>query len=339
MSDLELRITRNDWLNVLLIGVSFSTIMSVFGYYLIGLEVWDGAIFGIMLGFLITTCSLIFISAMNRYLLPRLSRQWWNAIAAVFSFLSGFLGTIGTYFALRCNSVATIEPFTVHPYETASIVGILTYLIGALIYRFVKTRNEKEHIDRLFIDSRVRSLETQLNPHFLFNSLNSLAELIHQDTAKAEETVLKISTFLRNTMTETPLVLLDQELKNVRDYVELENIRFRGLISLRISCDPALIRWKVPKFSIQLLCENAIKHSMHGTTEPFSLAIDCSMNDALHICVSNNGKPITSPAYGIGLSNLQERLAYLCQGKLTIESFDPPAYLITLKEPHDISDR
>jgi sensor histidine kinase YesM len=339
MGDLELRITRKDWLSVLLIGVSFSTIMSVFAYYLIGLSAWDGAIFGIVLGFFITTYSLIFISAMNRYLLPRLSRQWWNAIAAVFSFFSGFLGTLGTHFVLHYNSVTTIDLFAVHPYETASIIGILTYLIGALMYRFVKTRNEKEHIDRLFIDSRVRSLETQLNPHFLFNALNSLAELIHQDTAKAEETVLKISTFLRNTMTETPLILLDQELKNVRDYIELENIRFRGLIDLRIDCGHALERWKVPKFSIQLLCENAIKHSMQGTTVPFSLTIDCRVNDTLHIRVSNNGKPITSPAYGIGLSNLQERLAYLCQGTLTIESFDPPAYLITLKEPHEISDR
>lgn len=339
MRNIELEITRNDWLSVLLIGVSFSTLLSVFGYYLLGLSALDGAIFGILLGFFITTFSLVFISSMNRYILPFLSREWWNVVAAFFSFLSGFLRTLSTYYALQHNALATIALFSVHPYEMASIIGVLTYLMGALMYRFVKTRNEKEQIDRLFVNSRVRSLETQLNPHFLYNALNSLAELIHQDPDKAEATVLKISTFLRNTMTEIPLISLEQELKNVRDYIDLENLRFSGLIDLQIRSNESLKRWAVPKFSIQLLCENAIKHGMRGTRSPFSLSIDCSADEFLYIRVANSGKPITSPEYGIGLSNLRERLAYLCHGELKIVSFDPPVYLITLKEPHEISDR
>jgi len=335
----ELQITRNDWLSVLLTGVLFSAFLSILGYYLLGLGLMYGGGFGVTLGFFITLFSLIFVTTMNRFLLPNVSKPWWNSIAAVFSFLSGFLGTLSTYALLRLTPIPLVELFETHPYQSASLIGVLTYLIGALIYRFVKTRNEKEHIDRLFVQSRVSSLETQLNPHFLFNALNSLAELIHQDPYKAEEAVLKISTFLRNTMGERPLITLEEELRNVRDYIDLENIRFNGAITLDTQIQTDALKRPIPKFSIQLLCENAIKHGMKKSTEPFCITIEATQQKILRIQVSNNGKEITSPAFGIGLSNLQERLKHLCHGKLEIAQLSTPTYLITLKDCHEHIDR
>jgi len=339
MGNIELRITLRDWLSVLLIGVAFSGFLSLFGYYLLGFSMLDGGIFGIILGFFITLYSLFFISTMNHYLLPKVTKIWWNTIAAFFSFLSGFLGTLSTYYALKFTGILTIALFSIHPIQSASIIGILTYLIGALIYRFVKTRNEKEHIDTLFVQSRVSSLETQLNPHFLFNALNSLAELIHQDPLKAEEAVLKISTFLRNTMGEKALITLGEELQNVRDYIDLENIRFNGAIALAIQNDEMALKRPIPKFSIQLLCENAIKHGMKSRSDPFNIIIDAKLSKTLRITVSNNGRAITKTAFGIGLSNLQERLTHLCHGKLSIENLDVPTYLIELKECYEHIDR
>lgn len=339
MGNIELNITRYDWLSVLIIGVSFSTLLSLFGYYLLGLHPFDGARFGLALGFFITTFSLACITFMNRYLLPNMKKKWWNTTAAVFSFLSGFLGTLSTYYTLQYSEVPIINLFATHPFQSASIIGLLTYLMGALIYRFVKTRNEKEHIDTLFVQSRVNSLETQLNPHFLYNALNSLAELIHQDPLKAEAAVIKISTFLRNTMVETPLIPLTQEIRNASDYIELENIRFNGTIQLYLENDETMNNILVPKFSIQLLCENAIKHGMQNTIHPFEITLRTFRNHGIHIEVANNGKEITSTDFGIGLSNLQERLAHLCQGKVTIKQLDPPTYTITLKEIYEFSHR
>lgn len=339
MNDLELRITVRDWLGILLIGILFSGFLSLFGYYLLNLSTLHGALFGVTLGFFITLFSLIFISAMNRYLLPRIGKVWWNTIAVFFSFLSGFLGTLSTHTLVKTTPLVTIELFHLHPFQSSSIIGGLTYLMGVLMYLLVKTRNEKEHIDTLFVQSRVRSLETQLNPHFLYNALNSLAELIHQDPDKAEAAVLKISTFLRNTMGEKPLIPLRDELQNVHDYIDLENIRFGGRIAIAVDTEDKAKSILIPKFSIQLLCENAIKHGFNTASHDFNITIQITYKESLNIRVINNGRPIGNTVFGIGLSNLQERLAHLCNGQLTIESLDPPTYRIELKECHENIDR
>jgi sensor histidine kinase YesM len=335
MSAIELEIRPKDWLSVLVIGALFSTLLAWFGGYLLGLNPWNVSLFGVCLGLLITTYSLVFISSMNRYLLPKVTKFWWDGIAALFSFLAGFLGTLTTHYLLKNTPIQTIGLFETHPYQTASLIGLLTYLIGALMYRVVKTRNQKEHSDTLFIHSRLSSLETQLNPHFLFNALNSLAELIHQDPNKAEEAVLKISTFLRNTMGEKALISVEEELRNVGDYIDLENIRFNGAITLEISPKNTALSHPIPKFSIQLLCENGIKHGMKHQTKPFIITIVIVQTHPLTITVSNNGTPITHTQFGIGLSNLQERLRHLCKGEVTLTHLNPPTYTLTLKECHE----
>ena len=139
-------------------------------------------------------------------------------------------------------------------------------------------------------------------------------------------------------MCEHPLISLHEELRNVRDYIELENIRFSNL-QLFVESDPATLSMMVPKFSIQLLCENAIKHGFSTSDGDFAIHVDATFETDLHIRVSNNGKAITNPAFGIGPSNLQERLTHLCGGKLSLESFEPVIYLITLKECHENVNR
>lgn len=335
MGEIELRITWFDWMSVFLIGLSFALLLSTFGYYLLTLSPMDGAIFGSLLGFFITGYSLIFITTMNRYLLPKISKKWWNGIAASFSFISGFLGTLSTYWVLQLYDIERIDLLIIHPFRSAMTIGILTYLIGALIYQFVKARNEKEHIDTLFIQSRIASLETQLNPHFLFNALNSLAELIHTNPDKAENAVIKMSEFLRNTMKESPLISLEEELQNVQDYIELENLRFSDTVTVKI--DEDIPKVMIPKFSIQLLCENAIKHSM-STNKPFLIMIKFSKSP-LSIEISNNGKAVSKTQFGIGLSNLSERLKHLCKGEVKLIQNTPPTYQITLKECYENSYR
>lgn len=334
----ELKITPKDWISVFSTGTLFSAFLSMLAYYLLGMKLIEGAIFGIVLGSFIAFYSFAFITTMNRRLLPNLSKQWWNPIATMFSFSSGFLGTLSTYLVCRFLPVSTVELFSSHPFPTASIIGVLTYLMGSLMYRFVKARNEKEEKERLFVQSRLSSLETQLNPHFLFNALNSLSELVHQNPLKAEEMIVKLSHFLRNTMGEKALIPLSEELRNVRDYVELETIRFPRL-HIDITADPETLAIPIPKFSIQLLVENAIKHGMKNSPDQFTITVSASWDNPLSVRVANNGTGVENPSFGIGLSNLQERLNYLCQGDVTLESSDPVIYTITLKACHETIDR
>ena len=196
-------------------------------------------------------------------------------------------------------------------------VGILTYIVGALLYRFVKMRNHKELVDNEYIQSRLRSLETQLNPHFLFNALNSIAELIHQDPQKAEIAVLKVSSFLRNTMNESTLISLKDEIKNVNDYVELENIRFNGKIKLNI--EQQIPFFHVPKFSLQLLVENAIKHGFNNSGNDLNIWISFDIKNK-KIVVRNDGNKMDSTRFGIGLNNLKQRIELLCNGSIYVEN-------------------
>ena len=322
MYDIALQIKTKDWLYILLIGIVFGMFLSAFGYSLLGQYWLDGALYGLLLGFSITFFSLVFISFMNRYILPKLRQSYWLLLAILFSFLSGFLGTLfGTSLASVLR-LTLLEVFVENLISVAASIGILTYIVGALLYRFVRMRNEKERVDSEYIQSRLRSLETQLNPHFLFNALNSIAELIHQDKDKAELAILKVSSFLRNTMNESALISLAEELRNVKDYVELENIRFSGKIKLHI---PSTIpHYQLPKFSIQLLVENAIKHGYNGSGE---LNVFISLQaDKNIIRVKNDGKSMQNKKFGIGLSNLKQRLELLCHGDIVIQEIEQPTF-------------
>jgi len=335
MYNIELRIKSLDWLYILLIGVLFATLLASLGYTLLGLSWIQGALFGSILGFCITLFSLLFITFMNQFILPKIAKIFWLPLAIFFSFLSGFLGTLFSTNLAHIFDVHLIKLFNTEGMKIAVAIGFLTYIVGALLYRFVKMRNEKEDVDQHYIQSRLRSLETQLNPHFLFNALNSIAELIHQDPDKAENAVLKVSTFLRNTMEEKARIALGDELRNVQDYVELENMRFSGKIHFSIV--GVMPHIDVPKFSIQLLVENAIKHGFENHKElHITLRYDETQNSL--IC-SNDGKAMRNTRFGTGLTNLRQRLALLCKGRIEITDTQSPTFTIYLGACNENTDR
>lgn len=335
MYNIELRIKAFDWLYILTIGVLFATLLSALGYKLLGMSWVHGAFFGAILGFAITLFSLVFITFMNQTILPKIAKIFWLPLAIFFSFFSGFLGTLLSTFLAHSLDIDLIGLFNTEIINIAIAIGILTYIVGALLYRFVKMRNAKEVVDHDYVQSRLRSLETQLNPHFLFNALNSIAELIHQDPNKAENAILNVSTFLRNTMEEKALVPLSDEIRNVQDYVELENIRFSGKINFKTVGD--MPRIGVPKFSIQLLVENAIKHGFE-TYKVLSIVLSYD-KESRSLVLSNDGKPITSSRFGTGLSNLEQRIKLLCKGKLKITDKEKPTFTIYLGDCNENTHR
>ena len=316
MYNIALHIKTRDWLYILIIGIVFGTLLSTLGYGLFGLSLFDGGVFGFLLGFSITLFSLTFISNMNKRVLPSIKEVYWLPLSMLFSFLSGFLGTVVGILIANAIEIQVIPAFVEHMLPIASAIGVLTYVVGALLYRFVKMRNQKDVIDKEYVESRLRSLETQLNPHFLFNALNSIAELIHHNPDKAEMAVLKVSSFLRNTMNETALLSLGDELRNARDYIELENIRFSGKIHLHV--DTKVPQWLIPKFSLQLLVENAIKHGFLSSNESLNIWVRFD-EKTKKIIVKNDGEKMTSKKFGVGLNNLKQRLELLCRASLVVE--------------------
>jgi len=281
-------------------------------------------VFGTVSGLIITFFSSIFISVSNSHILPHVNKKFWYIISFGFSFLSGALGFLFSYsvfYIIGTQITNIIEPYSL--YLTIS-VGSLTFLIGLVLHQFISMKYKNESIKNEILDSKLKVLENELNPHFLFNALNSMSELVYTDSKKAEESILNLSKFLRNAIKTDSLINIEDELDMVKTYVNIENIRFEEKIKLHIDTKDAKVI-KVPKFSIQLLVENAIKHGYMGK----ELNIYINVDD--NIYVSNDGKITKNLKFGTGLSNLNNRLELLKVGKLKYKDNENMRFKIGVK--------
>jgi two-component system, LytTR family, sensor kinase len=331
MYDVELKIKKEDWVFIILIGIVFGSIVSALGYSLFNKELLDGAFFGGILGLFISLFSLIFVSISNGYILPKLPHSYWQVSSMFFSFLSGFFGALLAAKSALFVGIELLDAFAQKMFEISAVIGLLTYIVGVLLHRFVKMRNQNEVTNELLLKSRISSLETQLNPHFLFNSINSIVELIHKDKIKAEEALLGISSFLRSVMKEASMITIEEELENIRRYVELENMRFDDKIHLNISADNETLNCLTPKFSIGLIVENAIKHGFEPQKMLNIVIVVAKNRDKIEISVENDGKELASRVFGIGLQNLSERLKYLCDGSVEFGFEGKKEFIISIK--------
>jgi two-component system, LytTR family, sensor kinase len=181
-------------------------------------------------------------------------------------------------------------------------------------------------------DAQLRMLAYQLNPHFLFNTLNSIRALINEDRQRAREMVTALSGYLRYAMVERPLhvALLEEEVESVRGYLAIEKVRFEERLDVRVDVDPAALRCEVPAFLLNPLVENAVKHGAAGTTTaPLVVRVQARLvePDRLMLVVENTGvwkgRGKTAPAAGngddglpggVGLANVRARLRALHPG-------------------------
>ena len=186
-------------------------------------------------------------------------------------------------------------------------------------------------------DAQLRMLAYQLNPHFLFNTLNSIRALINEDRQRAREMVTALSGYLRYALVERPLhvALLEEEVESVRGYLAIEQVRFEERLDARVDVEPAALRCEVPAFLLNPLVENAVKHGAAGTAgAPLVLRVEARLvePDRLRLVVENtgrwgNGQATARPTGegddglpgGVGLANVRARLAALHPGEHRFE--------------------
>jgi two-component system LytT family sensor kinase len=326
MESVELKISIKDWIYIGIIGISFGFFLSLLFYILNdNFSNFSTILFGTATALCITIFSSIFISVSNNYILPELDAKFWYIISFSFTFLSGALGFLFSYFIFYifdAEITNIIEPYSL--YLTLTI-GSLTFLIGLILHQFISMKYKNESIKNEILNSKIKALENELNPHFLFNALNSMSELVYIDSKKAEESILNLSKFLRNATKIDSLVNMKNEIEMVQTYVDIENIRFDDKIKLQITMSNKK-DIKLPKFSIQLLVENAIKHGYIGKV----LNIYINIDDNIYI--SNDGKITQNIKFGTGLSNLNKRLKLLNVGKLEFESSDDMRFKIKVNK-------
>jgi len=171
-------------------------------------------------------------------------------------------------------------------------------------------------------EARLQALHMQIQPHFLFNSLNALGTLIHKDTAAATEMLAVLSQFLRLTL-DAPAeqeVPLQRELEYAEHYLRLEKIRFGERLNYSILPEPDTLAARVPALLLQPLVENAVRHGIEPQRTPGTIGIRAwRENGALHVSVKDNGAGTRLPATeGIGLANVRARLRELYGGHASL---------------------
>ena len=205
----------------------------------------------------------------------------------------------------------------------------------ALVQRAI-TRDaiiQARNLERLTRESEQRALRFQLNPHFVFNALNSVSSLVVDgENEKAEHLVDSLADYMRSVLDEEnkDLVLLEEEIAQQLRYLEIERVRFpeRLLIETDISDD--VLDWKIPSLIIQPLVENAIKHGVSRSAKPVRIIISAAPDAGrLKISVANDnpmesaGMNNIASGTGTGLANIRERLATI---------YGPSAALINAKQ-------
>jgi len=199
------------------------------------------------------------------------------------------------------------------------IIGAMYYLVIILVYYLIiyyqDFRNRIEKEGKILAKSReaeLNALKAQVNPHFIFNSLNSINSMVLTEPEKAQEMIVKLADFLRLSLLKNTEMFtsLADELKFSNIYLEIEKIRFGNKLVYESRVDPGLEDMPVPQFILQPLLENAIKHGVQESIELVNIKVECvGRTDILEITVSNGVSEYNSRnKRGIGLSNLKDRL-------------------------------
>jgi sensor histidine kinase YesM len=220
--------------------------------------------------------------------------------------------------------VSVIVTLTVGIFFTAR--GIMhSRLKQATLALRTKERDEAE-ARRLASEAKLASLESRVHPHFLFNTLNSIAALIPQDPVGAERMTGQLASLLRSSLdtAATPLIALEHELAVVRNYLEIERVRFGDRLHYDIQADTKLTDREVPRLSLQTLVENSVKYAVSSRKTGGTIWIRAHLeNEQLRLDVEDDGPGLQggSELPGHGLALLRERLelAYGSAATLTVE--------------------
>lgn len=199
-------------------------------------------------------------------------------------------------------------------------------LLWALIYhlfqyweRSLKAERDKYQLEAIVKENQYNNLKTQLNPHFLFNSLNSIRTLVDVNPDTAKTAITQLSGLLRSSlhMGKQKTVLLSEELQTVRDYISIETIRFDDRLTFTLQADAGSLNCLVPPMMLQTLVENAVKHGISASKTGGIIELNTKrIGNHLHIMIKNTGHyaPKTDNN-GVGLANTIERLNILYDDK------------------------
>ena len=188
--------------------------------------------------------------------------------------------------------------------------------------RYRRSLAEVERFRKENAEYQFEMLKLQLNPHFLFNSLNTLSSLVHEDSMKAAEFIRKLSDVYRYVLENRnkELVTLKEEMGFIRAFSFLQGLRFQGMIEFEFDVSEQAMDRRIAPMTMQLLIENAVKHNVASSKHPLKISV-YSLNDDL-IIVNNLQPKEEQSGMGVGLKNITSRYAFLTNRKVRISQED-----------------
>jgi sensor histidine kinase YesM len=306
---------------------------------------WREAVRGFGISFLFSNCIGIPVAAAMHFIGPfvwgrfRFPANWLIAIGLMMTLaLAGSSLAIGLLIAFGVIPSGAFPEWFAGSFRI-SLITTVTVGIAVTIYELMRERldettlalrtKERDEAEarRLATQAQLASLESRVQPHFLFNTLNSIAALIPRDPEGAERMTGQLATLLRSSLdgAGSPLVPLAQELQIVRDYLEIERVRFGSRLRYDLSADGVPPQAMVPRLALQTLVENSVKYAVAPRRDGGTLGVRAGLRDSrLQVEVEDDGpgfNPSTAPA-DHGLALLRSRLAMLFgdEASLTIDS-------------------
>jgi two-component system LytT family sensor kinase len=245
-----------------------------------------------------------------------------------------FVCQFGVDAIVKQDSLKELNPLQIVNVIVSDAIFFFFWSVCYFGYHFFEKSRDQEIRNIKLTSSRneveLQNLRSQLNPHFMFNSMNSIRALIDEDPVNAKIAVTKLSNLLRSTLIagRKDLLPLQEELEIVKDYLDLEKIRFEERLDFKFEVDPSLKQKKFPPLLLQTLVENAVKHGISQIAKGGLVIITgFREGDELVLVVLNSGvyRPdLTTDSTGIGLENSKRRLDLMFgpEGKLTIGNAD-----------------
>ncbi len=249
-----------------------------------------------------------------------------HLIWEIFSIIAYNLIAVGVIFicgyCYLTDEAATKYNF-IDIYTGTVIVSLVITFIHEGVYLYIewmKSNKRSQELEKESLLSQFETLKNQVNPHFLFNSFNTLITLIEEDKESAVEYVQKLSDFFRTILQlrDKSVISISEELELINTYIYLQKKRYGDNLIMNTSIPDVFLTKGVAPLTLQMLVENAIKHNIIATGRP--LIIDISVNENNYIIVKNNvQKRIEEePSAGLGLHNIKNRYKFLSDKEVEV---------------------
>ena len=341
----------NAWLIYAALWVILAIAQSVFFVYSEDFS-WivsfaDSAVFNAIFG----------IIGLGIYFMVRYSgNQGHGFIEQLLFYFTGAVLSVGLWLGLSYTIITSIDlegfdnyhHFLLHSLLLRALIGILVYSLLFVLFKYLRQAKElaekSEHeasLTGMLRDAELNMLRSQIRPHFLFNSLNSVSALTLSNPDKAQEMVVKLAEFMRYSLgiSGNAFNSVKSEVHQAGIYLDIEKVRFSDRMNVEIEMDELCSEIQMPALITQPLLENAIKHGINTMTEASLIKVNISCTDnLLHFVVTNSFDPDAAPRQGTGtgLANIKKRLAALYgRYDLLTTTIENNIFSIDLKIPVD----